>query len=727
MIVAMLMTACVRIQATPPHVISPTQTTLPPTTDTVFGFVDAINAGDYAHAFEQLDPASRATIHNANNLQQAYASALYAATAEQVSYALRGGILAQGTTANTLLVGTWQTMLLGSFQTTSTLTITLTGGKWYVVWSRNLILPGLADGVLSLKRETPQRGVIYASDGSALATQTKEYTIGIRSSEIKDKAEERNILVLLSKVTGLSTTDIHAKYAAKPAGWFVPIATIDASRLDQYSEAMSEHNALSVEPYYVRSYPQSEVAPHVVGYISPIPPDEVDAYRKRGYTGDESIGVSGVEGYMDSVLAGSPGGALQIIQPDGNIIVVASKAFVPSRDIVLSINPSMQLSAQKILGNRRGALIAMVPSDGSVIAMASYPTFDNAIMGQSSDAQARQQILTDPLKPLLNRAIQGTYPPGSTFKMVTMAAGMGEGVTFPSDVFFDPGYWDGLGVAYRKYCWLRSGHGRITLQDGLTASCDVVFYNVGKRLNDKNPALLSLYGKRFGFGKPTGIDLTGEASGLMPDPDWKKQTTGDVWTSGDTVNLAIGQGYMLATPLQIAQMTASIANNGAIVRPHVVARIDERDPLPAQVITATVVGMLPVTAQGLQAIQKGMEGVTTNARIGTSTFRFRDFDYYIVNQHIVAGKSLTSQQRASATKFIVAGKTGTAQAPGPKDKPFAWFTAYAPANDPQLVVTVMLENAGEGSILAAPLVRQMIETYFGLPVSTLPKDAQITN
>jgi penicillin-binding protein 2 len=335
--------------------------------------------------------------------------------------------------------------------------------------------------------------------------------------------------------------------------------------------------------------------------------------------------------------------------------------------------------------------------------------------------------MSDPSKPLLNRATQGTYPPGSTFKLVTMSAGMSEGLTSHSDVFYDPGYWDGLGSAYRKTCWLRSGHGRITLQDGLTASCDVVFYTVGKRLDDKGSNLLTEYGMRYRFGMPTGVELTGEASGLMPGPDWKMQNIGNAWTSGDTVNLSIGQGYMLATPLQIAQMTAAIANNGNLIRPHVVAEIEGRDPLPTEPVTGTVVTTLPLTAAGLQAIQKGMIGVTTNARIGTTYFRFSDFDYYMVDQRIVPGKSLDSKQRAAATKFVVAGKSGTAQAPGPKDQPFAWFTAYAPADNPQIVVTVLVENAGEGSVVAAPLVRQMIESYFGLSISATPKDTQVTD
>ena len=722
-----VLTACSNIIHTP----SPSSTVLPTdypvSAGTVVAFVDAINQQDYTSAFNLLDQTSQAQLLDAGHLQLAYTNARLTAGATQVNYELRGGLLARGAQATTLLAATWQTPLLGTFSTSSTLTMTWQTDAWRVAWTRDLILPGLADGVLSLKRDTPQRGSIYAADGGALAVQAEGFTIGVRRQDIKDSAEEDAMLNVLSKMTGQSQAKIKARYADQPADWFVPIANLDEDTVTQYSGELSQFAAISAERHYSRLYPQGTLAPHVVGYVGPIPPEQQDSYKQRGFTGDESIGLSGVEGYMDEVLAGSPGGELQLIDSQGETHIVASKPFTPSRDITLSISPTIQLSAQKLLGTRRGAIVVMAPSDGSVIAMASYPTFDNTIVGQSANQADRQELMNDPSKPLLNRATQGTYPPGSTFKMVTMAAGMGEGVTSPSDVFNDPGYWDGLGSAYRKTCWLRSGHGRITLQDGLTASCDVVFYTVGKRLDDKGSSLLSEYGKRYRFGMPTGVELTGESAGLMPDPDWKMQNTGNAWTSGDTVNLSIGQGYMLATPLQIAQMTAAIANNGAIIRPHVVAEIEGRDPLPTESITGTVVSTLPLTEEGLQAIQKGMIGVVNNAHIGTTYFRFSNFDYYIVDQRIVPGKSLDSKQRATATKFIVAGKSGTAQAPGPKDAPFAWFTAYAPADNPQIAVTVLLENAGEGSTVAAPLVRQMIESYFGLSVSATPKDSQVTD
>lgn len=699
----------------------------PPSTDAVVKFVQTLNDSDFPAMYDMLDAQSQETIQTPEKLRQAYIAAYNTATAGQVGYALKGGLLQKGTSAVTLLESTWHTILFSIITATSTLTMTYEKDAWRVAWTKDLIYPGMSQATFALQRDIPQRGNIFAADGQPLAAQGEVNTLGVRQSEINSAADEQGMLRALSKVTGLSVSEVHARYANQPAEWWIPIADISDDMLSEYTSLIEPYTAISVRRHLARTYPDSTLAPHVVGYVGAIPQASLAAYRKKGYAGNEQVGLAGVEGYMDDILGGSPGGSLQLITADGDVTIVASRAFTSGQDITLTISPTVQLNVQKILGPRRGAAVVMNPQTGAVLAMASYPTYDDAVLGQPASSAERQALLNDPTKPLLNRAVQGTYPAGSTFKMVTMAAGMGEGVTSPKDVFFDPGYWDGLGVQYRKTCWLRSGHGRLTLQDGLTASCDVVFYTVGKRLDDKGSSLLSQYGREFGFGAKTGIELTGESPGIMPDPDWKKSATGDVWTPGDTVNLAIGQGFMLATPLQVTAMTAAVASGGILYRPHVVDSIAGNAVSPARSISAETIRQLPVTAENLRSIQQGMVGVTTNARIGTTTFRFNNFDYYIVDGQVVPGKSLDSKQRATAVKFVVAGKSGTAQAPGAQDKPFAWFTAYAPADNPQIAVTVLLENAGEGSVVAAPLVRQIIESYFGLPLSTLPNDVKVTD
>jgi penicillin-binding protein 2 len=282
-----------------------------------------------------------------------------------------------------------------------------------------------------------------------------------------------------------------------------------------------------------------------------------------------------------------------------------------------------------------------------------------------------------------------------------MSAGMEEASLSPMDTTFNcPGYWDGLGQGARKYCWKKDGHGQITLQDGLSASCNVVFYSVGKTLHELDPEALSRFGTLFGLGEATGLEGLLEEGGLMPNPAWKQEALGQIWYPGDTVNLAIGQGYLRVTPLQVARMMAAVANGGTLYRPFIVERIEAGQDQPEQVTESEVVGSLPLTPEHLAALQEGLLGVTADDSIGTASHRF-------------AGLGIP-----------VAGKTGTAEAGAADAEPHSWFAAYAPADDPEIALVVVAENAGEGSTVAAPLARQVIEAYYGLPLTDLPPEAE---
>jgi len=732
LVLLLLVAACSELTDTPaPTAIpSPSPTALPSAVGVALAFVDALNNDDYETLYELLDENSRFGL-DADTLRQNFAAERATATALTVTYQLRGGMLTERDTAATSLVSAWDTILVGSFQAAGVMRLKFSGNTWRVIWSRDLILPGLSGGTLVMRRDVPQRGAIYAADGTELAVQQDRMTLGVRRGLI-DSAQEKAMLEVLSRITGLDPAKIQARYANAPADWFTPIASLDEETLTRHSAEIAPFAALSAIPSFSRAYPNSQIAPHVVGYVGAISPERLNVYRARGFAGDEQVGLSGVEGYMDAALMGQPGGRLQLARDDGATELVAERPFVRGMDVTLTISPDLQLAAQSILGSRPGAVIVLDARDSAVLAMASYPTFDNAIftLATPDRAEERTQALNDQGFPLLNRAIQGGYPPGSTFKIVTLAAGLSEAVAQADEIFVDPGYWDGLGEAYRKTCWLQRGHGRISLVSGLSASCNVVFYEIGKRLDAANQSLLSAYARRFGFGAPTGVELAGELGGIAPDPDWKRATRGDVWTSGDTVNMSIGQGFMLVTPLQIAQMTAAVATGGEIRRPHVVARL--RSPTSETIVQPEVTGRLDLKPEVLQAIQTGMVGTINDRRLGTTVRQFEGFDYYLVSDQadqlrIAPARRLSARQRREARQLIVAGKSGTAQAPQPNAKPHAWFTAYAPADDPQVVVTVLLENAGEGSVNAAPLARQLIEAYFRLPISTPSRSPVITD
>lgn len=714
-IAGMIVTSC--STATPPP--APTsQATSPapalPTDDlrplsaamTARAFVDALNRQDFVTAFTLLDAPSQQALKDADGLQREYATVREIALATTVQARLSGGLLQQEDRASALAVTRWESSLVGMFEITSTLPLTFdrAAADWRIRWTRDIIMPGLAGGVLRMERAPMTRGEIYAADGLPLAVQLQLTSLGVQRGAIADAEEEQRMLALLSQITRLTPEAIKAKYADQPATWFSPIADVDDELLDAYSDQLEKFPAISARTRYVRQYPHPELAPHVVGFVGFITPESLAAYRARGYQGDERIGLTGVEAGADDILGGAPGGVLKLFA-NGTVTVLAQRPFVRGRDVTLTLSPSLQLDVQRLLGNRRGAAMVLRAADAAVLAMASSPTYSQTNITNRAIQEGA----------LLNRATQGLYPPGSTFKMVTMAAGIGEGLTQPDEVFRDPGYWDGYGADFRKTCWLKSGHGRITLQNGLTASCNVVFYELGKRLEAAGSSLLGEYARKFGFGARTGVELP-EAAGVVPDPDWKRQALGEIWTGGDTVNLSVGQGFMLVTPLQVAQMTAAIANGGVLNRPYLIA--SPRDESRA----AQPPARLPVSAATLEAIQQGMIGVTTNARLGTTTYRFAGFNYcFDATGRVVACSRMPARERAGARRLIVAGKSGTAQAGG-NAKPFAWFTAYVPADDPDIVVTVLLENIGEGSSYAAPLVRQIIEAYYDLPISSTPAD-----
>jgi penicillin-binding protein 2 len=679
-------------------VFPPTPTPLPPTPDAAAAlFLNAWKANDYAEMYARLSPESQAVI-DIDGFTQRYQNALSNATVLTVTTRLQSA-LQEEEQAQVAFHLEMDTALVGTLITDTVMSLSLHEGQWWIDWDAGVIWPQLAGGhYFRMDYSTPIRANIYDRNGLALASEGTIVTIGVIPGQIEN---ERAVLETLAQVTGLSTDGILGKYASAPAEWKVPIADISADVSVDYNDALSIPGIYRDEKDG-RIYPLDGVAPHVVGWVSPVPAEQLDAYRARGYRGDEWVGVSGLEAQEEEILAGKHGGRLLIVNAAGEeIAVVAESPATPSRAIHTTIDRNLQAQVEQILGGRKGAIVVLNANTGEVLAMASGPGFNsNAFVGPTGGAE-RVQIVTDPRRALFNRATQGTYPSASVFKIITMSAAVGEGGMHPQNTsFYCPGFWEELGPAYRKGCWKEDGHGDITLQDGLTASCDVVFYSVGKRLDEKDPEMLPRFARAFGFGEPTGIEGILEEGGLVPDPSWKVSAIGEVWWVGDTVNLAIGQGYLLVTPLQIARMIAAVGNGGTLYRPYVIRSFGPAgDTIPEQMFTPEIVGTLPVSPQNLQAIQEALLGVTTKS-IGTAPHRF------------------------TGLSIPVAGKTGTAEVGGPDTMPHSWFASYAPADDPEIAIAVIVENAGEGTTVAAPLTRQVVEAYYGLPLTPLPAEAQ---
>jgi len=630
--------------------------------------------------YNLLIDANRLNI-SGDQFRARYENALREATATTVRAELRS-LLHDRTRALADFRVEWDTTLFGPLEFDNKMTLGWEGGGWRVDWSSNLVLPQLGDDQkLALLDYRPIRGNIYGRDGLGLAVDGQVVTIGVVPGWIVDKAA---VVAQLSPITGVAPDVIQSKIDNSQPDWFVPIADVSPEVSITHEDLLSSLTGVSRRERSVRVYKTGELAAHLLGYLGAIPADQLTAWQSRGYRGDELVGRAGVEGWGEPYLAGRRGGRLVTLDKHNEEVgQVSETASRPGGSIYLTIDKELQAEAERILGGRPGAIVVLDPNTGFVLAMASYPRFDPGLFAAGIDQKTWAALNADLHRPLIGRGTQAAYPPGSVFKIVTMATAMEKlGLTAASP-FVCTGTWNRLGEQFVKSCWLKTGHGNINLQDGLTQSCDVVFYEVGLALHNANPQLLPDMARVFGLGAATGIAGVEETGGLVPDPAWKLAEKGEGWFPGDSVNLAIGQSYLLTTPLQMASLLAAIGNGGTLYRPQLVQRIAE--PIgPEQVSPPEVLARLPVSPEHLAVMRTALEGV-------------------------VGGSRGTARAAFEGATFTAAGKTGTAETI--QEKPHAWFAGYAPADSPEIAVAVILENAGEGSQEAAPVFRQMVEAY----------------
>lgn len=592
------------------------------------------------------------------------------------------------TTAQVTFTLTVDTLMVGQFQVENVLDLSYDGQHWAVDWTPKAIFPLLVwDNLVHMFTHVPLRGSIYDRKGAPLATEGKLFELGVVTGQIED---ETRLLSVLSLLLGLPQQEIQAQYAhaARP-DWFMPVGEITPAGLQANEALLSSVPGITWREKAIRTYPQGNLAGHVVGYIGEINAETLARLKTQGYRSGDHVGVSGLEGWGEEYLSGRRGGTLAIISPDGRIVwTLAERPEQPSRDIHTTLDVQLQRAARDILGPHVGSIVVLDVHNGDVLAMVSHPGYDPGVFVTGTTEQ-RQALLNDPQRPFLNRAIAGLYPPGSTFKIVTMSAGMEVLGLTEHHTYYCAGRWDGVADGATRYCWLRSGHGTLNYLNGLVHSCDTVFWEVGKALNERDPHALALYARGFGLGAPTGLNALDEAGGLIPDPDWKAAHYSGAeqeWLPRDAVNMAIGQGDVLATPLQMANLVAAVANGGTLYRPRLVERITSVMEGTVQESAPQVLGQLPVSPANLQVVRRAMEGVVT---YGTASRAFY------------------------GATIPMAGKSGTSEAP--PHEPHAWFVGYAPAYDPQIAVAVVLEHGGEGGRNAAPLFRQVVEAYMTLP------------
>jgi penicillin-binding protein 2 len=562
-------------------------------------------------------------------------------------------------------------------------------GYWYTQIVRGDYYRELAENnrLRELKLEAP-RGVILDREGRPLVENVPSYFL------LLDRTRTAN---LESSVTFLARTldrpqEELERVVAAGAGnaSYVPLIMAADLTLDQVARleaAALEHPEFEIEVRQRRFYRHAEQTAHVVGYLSEA--SERALHRRPDLRLGDMVGVKGVEQTYDSILRGADGRRVVVVDSRGKF--VHEEMREPSRpggNLELTLDLELQQEAERFFADKVGSAVALDPSNGDILAMVSAPSFNPNMFARHIDLADWRSIIDAPNQPLQNRALQNTYPPGSVFKIVTAIAALEQGAVDPSDSLVCSGATTVYNHNFR--CWKKEGHGRVDLRRAIAQSCDVYFYHLGARLSIEP---IAAWARKLGLGALTGVDLMGEKAGIVPDKQWSLRERGTMWFPGETVSVAIGQGPLLVTPLQVAVMMATIANGGHVVRPHL-----WRGSTPPG---------------------------TREAGLKPETLAFiKDALVAVVNEGGTGG-------RARMANLLVAGKTGTAQVIRQEthvdsktleyeQRDHAWFASFAPVEDPKLVVVVFVEHGGHGSDAAAPLAKLLYERYLGTPA--VPRD-----
>jgi len=562
---------------------------------------------------------------------------------------------------------------------------------WVVDWSPDLIFDGLAarDHLVHRFVEIPERGSIFDRNGVVLANQGEIAIVGVQQSLIGVEPEDEDAVIkaFTSRLPNIPEETVRSLVfqVGVPDHFFLPVVRLpfdtQAALIGEF-ERLAELGIL-VDRETRRVYPQRTLAAHVVGFMAEVTEEELESLALVGYQSGDLIGRDGVEALFDADLAGQRGGQLTIIDPGGRIVrEIATREPVAALDVWLNIDVRVQALAEAALGDEAGAIVALDPVDGRVLALVSYPRFDpNAFIRQLTDEEF-EFYFKDPLQPFINRTTEALYPPGSTFKIVTLAAALEAGGFDPSDRISCPAEWDGLGEDAIKTNWKEEDRGLITLTQALAESCNTVFYELAVSLHNQDEELLPAFAAGFGFGQATGIVGVGEEPGVASGPEWKRRNRNDFWFTGDTVNMSIGQGFLAVTPLQIANAYAAIATDGILITPLVVNSTRTPDGAIVHEFSAEPTGVLPVSADTLADLQAATRAVIST-RLGTGWPIF------------------------NGSPLLAAGKSGSTD--DSAEQVHALFVAYANTNDPQLLVTVVLDEGESGADDAGPIARQVLE------------------
>lgn len=567
---------------------------------------------------------------------------------------------------------------------------------------------------ISIVPIVPNRGLILDRNGAVLAHNYSAYTLEITPSKVRGGLEKTiNSLAELIEIAPKDRKRFKKLLEESHNFETLPIRTrLNDVEIARFAANRYRFPGVEIKARLFRHYPQGQITSHVIGYIGRINDADLERLEESddmaNYRGSDHIGKAGLEQSYERELHGTTG--FERVETDAGgraVRTLSHTSPVSGNNLTLHLDLKLQQVAEQAFGNFRGALVAIEPKTGGVLAFLSKPGYDTNLFIDGIDPQNWDALNTSLDKPLINRAMHGQYPPGSTFKPFMALAALELNKRSPSHTISDPGFYTLPGSSHRYRDWKAGGHGSVDMHKSIVISCDTYYYGLAV---DMGIDAIHDFMSHFGFGKKSGIDIDGERVGNLPSQEWKMKRFKQKWYAGDTVSVGIGQGYMLATPLQLAVATATLANNGNEMRPLLVRQIEQAKSGIVQPVQPEVVSSLPIKPENLELVRSAMVDVTRPG--GT------------------AGRA------GAGAPYSIAGKTGTAQVIGMKQgekyvesrvaerfRDHALFIAYAPAEDPKIAVAVLVENGGHGGSTAAPIARAVFDYYL---LGKLPAGAAAT-
>jgi penicillin-binding protein 2 len=569
------------------------------------------------------------------------------------------------------------------------------------VWKHDYFHTMAENNRISIVPTVPNRGLILDRNGVVLAHNYSAYTLEITPSKAGDLEETINELAKIVEIQPKDRKRFKRLLAESKNFETLPIRNrLSDEEVARFAAQRFRFPGVEIKARLFREYPFREATSHLIGYIGRITEKDKEKLEEdeqlANYRGSDYIGKTGLEQSYENALHGLTGVEQVEVDAGGRGVRVLSRTSPRSGDnLVLSLDMKLQEVAEKAFGNYRGALVAIDPTNGEVLAFVSKPGYDTNLFIDGIDSDSYSELIGSPDRPLTNRALHGMYPPGSTIKPFMALAGLTYGKRSPSYTIPDPGYYMLPGSSHQYRDWKKGGHGSVDLFRSIVVSCDTYYYGLAVDLGIDN---MHSFLSQFGFGKKTGIDLNGEVSGLLPSQEWKEKRFKQKWFAGDSVSVGIGQGYNLVTPMQLAYATAVLANDGVGFRPHLVRQIQRSIDGKTETIEVKPEPGVQLNPEHVALVKSAMIAVTQPGG--------------------------TAAAAGAGAPYTFAGKTGTAQVVGIKQgqqynagalserhRDHAWFMAFAPADKPRIAIAVLAENGGHGGSTAAPIARKVFDYY----------------